>query len=86
MILQREGIKRRVLGPWTTAAIKDLYRRREMYRGNVTARRGVEVLPGRHPAILSHEEYADAVSGSSRARGTRRQADLRPPHLRPARG
>ena len=34
-----------------------------VYRGNVTARRGVEVLPGRHPAVLSEEEYADAVSG-----------------------
>ena len=34
-----------------------------MYRGNVTARRGVEVLPGRHPAILTDEEYADAVAG-----------------------
>jgi DNA invertase Pin-like site-specific DNA recombinase len=39
-ILQREGVRRRVSGPWTTAAIKDLYRRREMYRGNVTSRRG----------------------------------------------
>jgi DNA invertase Pin-like site-specific DNA recombinase len=63
VILQRERVRRRVLGPWTTAAINDLYRRREMYRGNVTSRRGVEVLPGRRPAILSDEEYADAVAG-----------------------
>jgi len=63
VILQREGIKRRVLGPWTTAAIKDLYRRRDMYWDNLTARCGVEALPGRHPAILSDEEHADAVAG-----------------------
>ena len=52
-----------MLGPGTTAAIKDLYRCREICRGNETSRRGVEVLPGRHPAILSDEEFADAFSG-----------------------
>jgi len=40
-----------------------LYRRKSFYVGNVTARRGVEVLRGRYPAILSDEEYADAVAG-----------------------
>ena len=70
-IMQREGIKRRASGPWTTAAIKDLYRRRKFYIGMVTSGRGAEDRQGRHPVILTEQEYADALAGvESRKRHT----------------
>ena len=47
-------------------AVKDLWRRREVYRGNVTSKRGLEVIAGKHRAILSPEEFRDAAAGVER--------------------
>ena len=52
-VLNREGVRHRTSRAWSVSAIKDLYRRREVYIGNVTSKRGVEIRPGTHPPILS---------------------------------
>ncbi len=67
-ILNREGVPHRVPRPWTAAAIRDLWRRRDLYLGNVTSKRGLEVRPGRHEAILTDEVYRDVVVGVGRRR------------------
>jgi site-specific DNA recombinase len=67
-ILNREGARHREPRPWTHSAVKDLWRRREVYRGMVTSRRGLEVRPGRHPAILTDEQFRDALIGVNNRR------------------
>jgi DNA invertase Pin-like site-specific DNA recombinase len=59
-ILNVEGVPHGKPGPWTHNTVKDLWRRRDLYRGLVTTRRGLESRPGRHPAILSEDEHRDA--------------------------
>lgn len=61
--LNREGVRHREVRAWTVNAIKDLWRRREVYIGNVATRRGAEVRPGQHEAILTDEQYRRAVAG-----------------------
>lgn len=65
-LFNREGVRHRTSRAWTTAAIKDLWRRREVYRGNVTSRRGLEVRPAQHERILDDETFRDAVAGVER--------------------
>ncbi len=62
-LLNAEGTKHRKPRAWTTAAVKDIWRRRDFYCGNVTTGRGLEVRPGRHPAILASDAFRDAVAG-----------------------
>lgn len=72
--LNAEGVRHRTTRAWTSNAIKDLWRRREVYRGNVTTKRGLESRPGRHQAILDEETFRDAaaaVEGRKRHRGRR---------------
>ena len=61
--LNREGIRHRTQRPWTTSAIKDLWRRRDVYRGFVVKKRGLDIRPGTHDAILDQETYDGAVAG-----------------------
>ena len=65
-VLNREGVRHRVPRAWGKNAVKDLWRRREVYRGNVTTRRGLEVIAGKHRAILTPEEFRDAAAGVDR--------------------
>lgn len=72
--LNREGAPRRLPGPWTNSSVKDLWRRHEFYIGRVTTKRGLESREGRHPAILTEDEYRAAVVGVTarmRVRGRR---------------
>jgi DNA invertase Pin-like site-specific DNA recombinase len=64
--LNAETVPHRAVRAWTKNAVKDLWRRREVYRGNVTSRRGVEVIAGKHPPILTPEEFRDACAGVER--------------------
>ena len=77
-ILNREGAQRRKPGPWTNSAIKDLWRRRDVYRGMVVTKRGLEPPgPGQHAPILSEDEFRDAAVGvmnRSRIAGPKSQA------------
>lgn len=65
-LLNAEGVPHRTVRAWTKNAVKDLWRRREVYRGNVTSKRGLEVIAGNHPAILTPEEFRDAAAGVDR--------------------
>lgn len=64
--LNTSGAHHRDPRPWTTAAIKDLWRRREFYRGMVTRKRGLDPRPGMHEPIITEDEYRDAVAGVER--------------------
>ncbi len=64
--LNREGIRHRTGNPWTSSTVKDLWRRREVYRGNVVKKRGADTRPGTHEAILDEETYRVAVAGVER--------------------
>ena len=61
--LNREGIRHRTGNPWTTSTVKDLWRRRDVYRGLVVKKRGVDSRPGTHEAILDETTYQAAVAG-----------------------
>jgi DNA invertase Pin-like site-specific DNA recombinase len=61
--LNREGIRHRTGNPWTTSTIKDLWRRRDVYRGYVVRKRSLDVRPGTHEAILDEVIYQEAVAG-----------------------
>ena len=70
-VLNREGVCHRAPRAWTVNSIKDLWRRGPVYRGNVMTRRGAEVRPGRHEAILTEEQFRRASAGvQSRLRHT----------------
>ena len=57
---QHDGIS----SGWSTNTVKDLYRRRELYAGRVTANRGLApALDGKHDPIITEEQYRDAVVG-----------------------
>lgn len=50
----------------TTSTVKDLWRRREVYRGNVVEKRGLDIRPGTQEAILEESTYEAAVTGVER--------------------
>ena len=64
--LNREGIRHRTGNPWTTSTVKDLWRRREVYRGNVVEKRGLDTKPGTQEPILDEITYQGAVTGIER--------------------
>ena len=76
--LNREGIRHRSGNPWTTSTVKDLWRRREGYRGNVVEERGADIRPGTHEAILDEETLAAAVIGVERRKRRKGKAAGRP--------
>ncbi len=74
-LFNREGVRHRTARPWTSNSIKDIWRRREVYRGNVTKGRGLDVRPGRHEPIVDDGTYRDAVAA---VEARRRQKGRRP--------
>ncbi len=69
-LLNSEGVRRRSSSPWTVDAVKDIWRRREVYRGNVVTKRGLVIctpaeaeVVAFHEPILSEQEVRDATAG-----------------------
>lgn len=61
--LNREGAQHRAARAWISNAVKDLWRRHEVYIGKVMTRRGAEVRDGNHEPILDEETRREAVAG-----------------------
>jgi DNA invertase Pin-like site-specific DNA recombinase len=67
---------------WTEDAVKDIWRRRRLYLGFVTWRRGLEERPGRHEPILDEELVRNALAGvGARQRAAVRRAPSRRVYL-----
>ena len=80
--LQRDGVRRRVVEPWTRDAVKDIVRRGRFYLGFVVYRRGAEEHPGRHPAILDEAVWATARKAiDARSTGKDRRSSKRRTYL-----
>lgn len=59
-VFNREGIQHRTPRPWSQSAIKDIWRRHDVYRGFVVKKRGLDTRPGQHDAIVDEATYLAA--------------------------
>lgn len=79
--LNTDGILRRGRR-WTEDAVRDVWRRRRLYLGFVTWRRGLEERPGRHERILDDELHRSALAGvTARQHATVRRSPSRRVYL-----